>query len=270
MLPSIAEAELAAPVLSWTILGALGVIAGAGGLWLLWLILGRGPRRTRAFRRGQRLLRQGQWQQALGVVEPFQRGRNSKFWAGRLGNLAGECHRTAGVQAAQAKEFEQALQHHLQAASLLGLSSAEARASLIEKMLAEIRALFASAGGADQTDVQSLIKRAIALQTPCPEASFWQGLCHIRTGHWQLAKESLLTARGTAAQDASKTQGESTGFIDPPLYLGGVLLRLGQPKDALRYITEANRIEGNCPMISLHLGLAMVAAGTDGNLAVHA
>ncbi len=221
-------------------------------------------------RRGQRLLRQGQWQQALTIVEPFQNGRNSVFWEGSLRNLAGECHRTAGIQTAQAKDFEQALAHHLQAAELFGANAGEARAAVVEKMLAEIRALFAATVGADTQGAEAMIARTLALQSPSAEASFWQGLCHIRTSRWELAKESLLAARTIAGPEQTKTPNASAGFIDPPLYLGGVLLRFGQPKEALRYITEANRIDGNCPMISLHLGLAMVAAGADGNLAIRA
>src|SRR5262249_32864106 len=56
--------------------------------------------------------------------------------------------------------------------------------------------------------------------------------------------------------------------LDPPLYLGGLLLRLGQPKEAFRYLTEANRIDSNCPLVTLQLGRAVVESGGDAQIAV--
>src|SRR5262249_38138773 len=58
--------------------------------------------------------------------------------------------------------------------------------------------------------------------------------------------------------------------VDPSLYLGAVLLRQDQPKEALRFLTEAYRIDGNCPLVGLQLGSAMVAAGNDPAMAVKA
>ena len=71
---------------------------------------------------------------------------------------------------------------------------------------------------------------------------------------------------------ASPTQVAVPGAscIDPPLYLGALLLRQGQAKDALRYLTEANRIDGNCPIVTVQLGAAMIAAGGDMQMAVRA
>src|SRR5437899_3307369 len=89
--------------------GLLAGLIGGAGLFLLlligaWLVLGRGPRRARGYRRCQRLLRQGKWSEALQIVEDLQHGRLSPFWQGRLRNAEGECHRAAGVAAIQAKE----------------------------------------------------------------------------------------------------------------------------------------------------------------------
>ncbi|HYV34383.1 MAG TPA: tetratricopeptide repeat protein, partial [Gemmataceae bacterium] len=246
--------------------GALALV----GLILLWLIFGRGPRRARGYRRAQRLIRQGHWQAALDIVTSLQRSRLNAFWQGRLRNAEGECQRTAGVQAVQAKDFEKGLEHHLQAAELLHINPAEVRASVIEKMLAEVRALFASTSGADTLAVHEMADRVLILQapSPCAEASFWKGLCHIREGSWDQAQQELEIARSAPASEPGK--GAAAGYVDPPVYLGGVLLRLGQPKEALRYVTEANRLDSNCPLVALHLGMAMVAAGTDGNLATRA
>ena len=49
-----------------------------------------------------------------------------------------------------------------------------------------------------------------------------------------------------------------------------LLLRQGQAKDSLKYLTEANRLDGNCPVVTLQLGAAMIAAGGDTQLAVRA
>ena len=59
-------------------------------------------------------------------------------------------------------------------------------------------------------------------------------------------------------------------FIDPPLYLGAIHLAQGQPKEAMRYLTEANRMDPGCPVVTLQLGAAMIAAGGDTQFAVRA
>jgi tetratricopeptide (TPR) repeat protein len=45
---------------------------------------------------------------------------------------------------------------------------------------------------------------------------------------------------------------------------------MGQSKDSLRFLTEANRMDPNCPFIRLQLGAAIVTAGGDTNMAVRA
>src|SRR5439155_10606974 len=156
----------------------------------LWLRVGRGPRRSGGYRRAQRLLRQGQWREALAVIGELQQGNNSKFWQGRLRNAEGECYRTAGVQAVQAKQFEMALDHHLRGAELLNITPAEVRASLIERMLSEVRELFATTTGSDTAAVHEMAARVLAVQPVSPEASFWQALCFIREGKLDLAQQA--------------------------------------------------------------------------------
>jgi tetratricopeptide (TPR) repeat protein len=243
------------------------------GLVLLWLLFGRGPRRARSYRRAMKLLRQSRWKDALIIVRECQQGgKLSKFWQGRLRNAEGECHRAAGVEAIQAGEFEKGLEHHLSAAERLNLNTAEVQASIIERMLAEVRSLFAASEGPDSADVQQMIARILVVKRFCPEAYFWLALCHVRANKLELAAEALQTARGQdgGSAEPGRPGTQSIPFIDPPLYLGGVLMRLGQPKEGLRYITEANRIDGNCTLVGLQLGIAMVAASTDGNLATRA
>jgi tetratricopeptide (TPR) repeat protein len=268
LLPPLAAEISDVPGPFWLIFIAGAVFAVLTAVLVLWLIFGSGPRRARGYRRSLRLVRQGKWQEGLKIVHELQFGaRLSKFWEGRLRNAEGECHRAAGVEAVQARDFEKGLEHHLKAAELLHINAAEVRASVIEKMLTEVRKLFAG-NKPDTEAVHAMITRVLMVDASNAEASFWQGMCHVREGKWELAQQALLTARGAESSDGARTPG--AGFIDPPLYLGGVLLKMGQPKEALRYVTEANRIDGSCPLVSLHLGITMIAAGTDGNLALRA
>jgi tetratricopeptide (TPR) repeat protein len=272
-LTPIAQAGDAAPLpLLWGLAAAL-VFLGLVGLIGLWLLFGRGPRRARTYRHSQRLLRGGKWQEALSLIQGLQHGRLSKVWEGRLRNAEGECQRTAGVQAVQAADFEPGLEHHLHAAELLNLNPSEIRASVVERMLVEVRALFAGSVG-NPENCQAMIDRVLAVKSPTPEASFWQGLCYIRDHDLDRAVQALQTAREAGAAEASAraaaTKSAPAVYIDPPLYLGGALLKQGQAKEGLRWISEAHRVDSNCPLVALHLGIAMVAAGADSNLASRA
>src|SRR5262249_20603931 len=133
--------------------------------------------------------------------------------------------------------------------------------------------------------IHQLIGRVLAVQNPCQEASFWQGLCHLRDGKTEQALASLQTARAgqggvSLAEDvlpaarpaqapAPPVPARAT-LIDPPLYIGAVLLGQGRAKEALRFLTEANRLDGNCPFVTCQLGAAMLAAGGDAQLAIRA
>src|SRR6516164_3331534 len=91
----IAAADFAAPAQLWLIAAVLAGVAFVVVVLGSWLWLGRGPRRGRGYRRSQRLLRQGKWQEALRLVRELQHGgRLSKFWEGRLRNAEGECQRS--------------------------------------------------------------------------------------------------------------------------------------------------------------------------------
>jgi hypothetical protein len=75
----------------------------------LWLLLGRGPRRHRAFRQAQRLLDQGNWKDALDILMSLQaEARLSPVWQDRLRAAAGECHQLAADQLLKEKQFEDA------------------------------------------------------------------------------------------------------------------------------------------------------------------
>jgi tetratricopeptide (TPR) repeat protein len=236
------------------LLGLLAVVAG------LWLLFGRGPRRWRAYNRAQRLLHQGAWEEALGILKQLQQGRLSLQWQGRLRSAEGECHHAAGDAALKEHRFEDSLGHYQTAAGLLDLDPAALRDRVIEAILSEARRLFATGSEKDLAAAQALLARALLLQTPCPEASFWLGLCHFRQGQVEQAFGAVALAHESGGRR----------FLDPPLYLGALHLRQGRPQEALRYLSEANRIDGSCPLVTWQLGLAMVAAGTDSRIALPA
>lgn len=231
-----------------------------------WQLFGRGPRRRRAFARARRFLQQGDWKQALAIGRVLQsQGRLSTSWQGRLRNLEGECRHKAGDEAVREKRWEDAVEQYQQAAACLNLDVGVLRERVVDAMLAESRRLFAQecAGsrlGTPDATARDLLARVLILQSPCPEATFWLALCQLRDGQTDAALQSLTTAHTSAG----------TRFIDPPLYLGAVLLREGRPQEALRYLSEANRDASNCPLVTLQLGMAMVAAGGDQKIAVKA
>jgi tetratricopeptide (TPR) repeat protein len=228
----------------------------------LWLFLGGGPRRRRAFQRAQRLLAQGHWQAALDILTMLNaQGRLSATWQEHLRIAAGECHQRAVDQLLKENQFEEALQHALEAGARLGLDLAEQRSRIVETMLAEARRLFALGTEAAETQaVLHLLDRIFAVQTPCAEASFWQGLCRIR----QQQIEDAMAALTAAHEQAGKH------YLDTGFYLGMLLYRQGKAQESLRYLAEANRVDAGCPFVTCQMGISLVAAGGDSGLALRA
>jgi Flp pilus assembly protein TadD len=228
----------------------------------LWLLLERGPRRHRAFRNAQRLLEQDNWKDALDILTALQtEGRLSAIWQDRLRAVSGECHQRAADQLLKEKQFEEALRHSLEAGARLDLDQGEQRSRVVESMLAEARRLFASGIESKETQaVQNLLGRIFAVQTPCPEASFWQGLCLLR----QQQIEPALAALTAAHEQAGKQ------YLDAAFYLGLLLYRRGKAQESLRYLAEANRVDASCPFVTCQMGISLVAAGGDSGLALRA
>jgi tetratricopeptide (TPR) repeat protein len=293
--------------------GAIGA-ALACALFGLWLGLGRGPRRSRAYKRARRLLAEGTWEPALAIVSHLQeRAGPSPRWQGLLNRLEGECCKAAGQEGLRAKQFERSHDLFLRAASLLGQDPQHVRVQIVEAMLAEVRRLLSASSKTEIDTVLGVIGRIFPIQSPCPEASFWQGICQLKKGDAAQAIASFQQARAGKednntvqareregagnGSEAEKTvqdrgdmsqerpaQGDSrkavpaasprprvpASFIDPPLYLGALLLREGRPEDAVRYLSEANRLDANCPFVTWQLGTAMLAAGGECLIAVKA
>jgi tetratricopeptide (TPR) repeat protein len=240
------------------------VLAGLaiGLLVVLYLGFAPGPRRRRAFRRAQKLLAGGSWKEALALVESLDRKGISQGWRVRLRNCAGECHQRAVDQALKERNFEDALEHSLQAARLLGLDENDQRGRVVEAMLAEVRRLFAESTGAEATKAVLALVERINRLAGCapPEATFWQALCEIRQGAYEPAQAALMQAFEQVGRQV----------LDPALYLGILLHRLGRPQEALRYLAEANRIDSNCPFTTLQMGVSLIASGGDSGLALRA
>jgi tetratricopeptide (TPR) repeat protein len=242
------------------VLVAVVVFAGLAGLWLL---LGSGPRRWRAFRRAQRLLDAGAWEEALAGARALRRPGLSQAWQGRLRNLEGESHQRAVDTAIKECQFEDALEHALASADLLALDAGEQRTRVVEAALAEARRLFAAGTGPDETHaVHDLLRRVSALTAPdtSPEAVFWGALCELRAGNFDPALELLIRAYEVAGKQV----------IDPALYLGMTLHRLGRPQEALRYLADANRLDSACAFVTWQMGVSLVASGGDSGLALRA
>ena len=239
----------------------LGLVL-ATALMVLWLAFGPGPRRARAFRRARRLLARERWADALAVAREVQaRGRLSPAQATRFRELSGDCHQRGSEAALQAGRFEDALRESLEAAALLGQDPEAARRRVVDRVLTEVRRLFASGTGTAETEAAlRLIARAHALQASCPEASFWEGLCRLRAGDTDAAQATLAAA----------FQGAGKQFLDPAFYLGVLRHRLGQPQEALRHLADANRVDPGCPFVTWQMGLSLVAAGGDPGLAARA
>lgn len=227
----------------------------------LWFLCGHGPRRRRAYQRAQQLLDREAWERALNEVQRLQRlGQLSPSWRDRARTAEGNCRRVAATVAMREQRFEEGLAHYRQAAPLLGLEETECRRLVVEEMLAEARRRFASSTSSETGPIQELIDRTLRIQAACPEALFWQGLCHAREGQIDRALTALQAARA----------GEGKPFIDPPLYLGALHLKAGRVQEALRHLADANRIDPECPLVSWQLGQAIVAMGDNDGLAVRA
>ncbi|MBI3408354.1 MAG: tetratricopeptide repeat protein [Planctomycetes bacterium] len=258
------------------------VVAALMGLALAWQILGLGPRRRRGLKRAQRRLQEGAWSDALERVRKLRarklhaRGSPSAVWRKRFNQFEADCLLAASRAFLQDRNYERALEHLSGAAQLREQPDIEARLTVQAAMLEEVRKLFAAqpshdslaltprpspaTGNPSNDAIHDLIGRILRIQAPCREASFWQGLCFLREHDPDRAMTALQAAR----------TGDDTAFIDPPLYLGALLLGQGKAKEALRHLTEANRIDANCPLVTLQLGSAILVAGGDTNLAVRA
>jgi tetratricopeptide (TPR) repeat protein len=239
-------------------------LVAIGGL-LLWQLRGTGPRVRRALLRTRKLLEAGNWEAALLSLRDLKDPRLPQKWQDKITETEAACHRTAADALLEGKRYEEALEKLYRAASLTGVDEGKARAQVVEAILAEVRAQFAAGAGPGTQFVQDLISRAQILDPACAEASFWQGMCLVRDGRWDLARQLLNQSR-----ELDLRHEPARPAIDPLLYLGELSLREGQPADALRHLSEASRLDPQCPLVTVQLGIAMIAAGSDSQFALRA
>jgi tetratricopeptide (TPR) repeat protein len=280
--------EFLQPLIGNSVLAALLLYGGLAlpfliALLVVWLVFGFGPRRRRGLKRARQRLKEGAWEDAMERVGKLRRiGLPSKSWQKTFDKFEAECLQGAARIALDEANFEQALEFSLKAARLRGRDDLEVRAGIQSTMLTEVRRLFSVKHGTDTQEIRDLISRTMRIQSPCREASFWQAMCDLREGHSDQALVNLHIARTGQARPFLPEEGPSdisspgsappptSPFLDPPLYIGAIHLIRGQPKEALRSLTEANRMDPGCPIVTLQLGAAMIAAGGDTNFAVRA
>lgn len=155
------------------------------------------------------------------------------------------------------RRYAETLQTFRTIASLLRLDESDACQRVVDTMLSEVRLL--SANTPDDSALPELIAEIFKQRSTCPEASFWLGISQLRHNETRKAIDSF-----TAATQAG------TSPVDPYLYLGAIWLRDGSPRDALRVLSEANRLAPQCPLVSWLLGAAIVESGGDALLALRA
>src|ERR1700682_4523781 len=107
----------------FAVLVGLVLLTGA-----LYVMVGPGPVRSRAYNRARRALEQGDWRTGLTSIEVLQKAQVPPAWQDKLRSLAGECRQAATDAALKDKQYEEALEHSLQAGTLLGTPEADARA----------------------------------------------------------------------------------------------------------------------------------------------
>lgn len=235
----------------------LAVLGAVGLLALVYYLFAPGPVRARAYARAQKQLQAGDWKGALAVVEPMLAATMSETWRTRLRHLAGECHQRGLEEAVKAGEYETGRDHALQVAKLLEQDEGEQVNRVVEAALAEVRRQFADGTAV----VTAMIERTERLAgRSVPEARFWRALVHVREGDLETALTLL-----TAVSEETARQ-----VIDPPLYVGILLHRLGRPQEALKWLSEANRIDGNCPLVTWQIGVTLMVSGGDSGVAMRA
>ncbi|MFO0878318.1 MAG: tetratricopeptide repeat protein [Gemmataceae bacterium] len=239
---------------------AILAIALVAGMVVCYLVLAPGPRRARAHRRARRLLQAGDWSGALQLIESLQPERQSSAWRARLEAVAGEAHQLGVAQLLKERRFDEALDHARSAAGLLDQEVCEEEARVVEAALVEVRRLFAAGPGESEALHAAIAQSRKLTTTAPPEAEFWTWLDQLRQGHLEVALDPLLALHERVGKQ----------ILDVPLYLGLLLHRLGRPQEALRYLADANRVDGSCPFVTFQMGVSLVAAGGDSGLAMRA
>jgi tetratricopeptide (TPR) repeat protein len=242
-------------------------------LW--WWIAGASPRRRRMVRAARKMLAQGRTSEVIALCPAIRAvGRPNAATRKEVDHIEGAALKAAAAERMDAKDYDAALPLALQAAHLLEENTLEPRLDVQNAILEDARQRLSGSAWGDAAPILELLERARRVQTPCKEASFWEAICYLREGNVDQAVHHLHIARTGMERSVrdEQMQDESTvppsPILEPPLYLGALLLRQGKSKEAMRYFTEANRIDPSCALVTLHLGCAMANAGGDLSLTI--
>src|ERR1051325_4037172 len=209
-------------------------------LVVLYLLIGRGPRRRRALRQARKRLAGGDWKAALEQLKRTRAiGSPSASWQKTFDRFEADCLQGAVKAALNDTKFEEALDYGLRAAQINEESETDVRMDIQAAMLRELRRLFSKQGENDA--IMDLIVRILRIQAPCREASFWQAMCEIRLGaldvalmHLQVARTGVArplnledgfsdlpspSGRGVGGEGGPPAPSPPSPFIDPPLYI---------------------------------------------------
>ena len=259
------------PVIVYGIYGAIAFLALAV-LITLYLIFGKGPRFSRSAKSATQLIAGGQLEDGWAVMKPWAGGKLSRGQTKRLNTIKGSYLQKKAEIELKDKKYEQALTYLEESFPLTGKQPEQARAFIISRMMDEAHRLFASAGFGEQTAVQEMLSRILLIDSKCGEAFFWKALSFLKDNKTEEAtrilREMVFPGQGEQLTDMALGSEFSEKCIDPPMYLGALLIQQGQPKEALRSLTEANRVDGNCPFVISQMGVAMIESGGDMQFAI--
>ncbi len=251
-----------------------GVALGLLVLLALWYLLGKGPRQWRSYQATRRLMDQGEYAAAWQIIQRWKQGTLSRSWQNRWNEREARYQRGTSQGFFRDKDYEKDLEILEKSNVLLGQPPEEARMYVVSLMVEEARALFSRTVMDSQEEVQNLLTRILLVDSHCAEAYFWQALVLLRDKKTEEATRILTNlvypGRGESFNEIPFPQEFTEKFIDPPLYLGALLLEQNQPREALRCLTEANRIDNNCPFVVCQLGIAMIESGGDTQFAIKA
>src|SRR5205085_5649481 len=160
--------------LTVSVVAAGAVVAAAG-----WLAL-RSSVPERTLRAVRRALQRHDLDAALTLLASIRAPTNApaKPWHAEQRRLETECLYATAEAALRDRRFADALDRYQAVAVLVGMDDAEANRRVIEAMLAEVRRL--SVAAPDGPALHALLDLVLERQSPCPEASFWLGLYHLR------------------------------------------------------------------------------------------
>ena len=185
---------------SWSTFELILVAVGAAillvAILVLWLLFGRGPRRRRGMRQVDRLLKAGDWTAAVEKIEQVRAiGPLVEPILGRVNSTHAGALNVGAAERLAAKDYETALNYGLQASRVANSSPLEARSLVQNAMLEEARRLFSATTWSETGPICEILGRALRVQSPCREASFWLALCALRDGDYASAMRFLQTSR---------------------------------------------------------------------------